>query len=234
MSSTGGAEPGSAEDQAYFRAIEDRFLALRGSATLLSAEDWQTARGWRRLGVPLELVLRTLEELFARQRERRPKRGISSLRYFRAAVEAAFEEQLELAAGGSRLVADPGPPLSERLARLAAAIPGGVPGGAAVAAEVAGLDGLDGGVEAVELRLARIEARWLDELEAGLDADHRAELVGRVDRALGAARIALPADELAAARARLLRQALRERHGLPLLSLFAPVALANGSEPPGP
>lgn len=229
MSSTGEADPGSAEDQAYFRAIEERFLALRGRATLLSAEDWQVARGWRRLGVPLELVLRTLEELFARQRERRPKRGISSLRYFRAAVEAAFEERLELAAGGSRAAADPGPPTAERLARLAAALPGGVPGAGDVAA---GIAALEGGVETLERRLAEIESRWLDALEAGLDPDRRAGLVARVERALGAARIALPADELAAARARLLRQALREHYGLPLLSLFSPVALAAGADTP--
>lgn len=228
MSSTGEAEPGTAEDQAYFRAIEERFLALRGRATLLSAEDWQTARSWRRLGVPLELVVRVLEDLFARQRERRPKRGISSLRYFRAAVESAYEEQLELAAGGGRGIADPGPPVAERLSRLAAAIPVDAPGGGDLAGAIASLTGA---VEEIEAELARIETRWLGELRASLDPAAGAALDARVDRALGAARIALPADELAAARGRLVRQALRELAGLPVLSLFSPVALAIDDDP---
>lgn len=227
MSSTEEPEPGTADDQAYFRAIEDRFLALRGRATLLSAEDWQTARAWRRLGVPIELVLRVLEDLFARQRERRPKREISSLRYFRAAVEAAFEEQLELAAGGGRVVADPGPPVTERLARLAAAIPAGLPGASALSSAIVGLTGP---VEEAEAELARIETRRLGELESALDAAARAGVEARVDRALGAARIALPAEQLAAARARLVRQALRELAGLPVLSLFSPVALVADVE----
>lgn len=231
MSSTEEPEPGTADDQAYFRAIEDRFLALRGRATLLSAEDWQAARSWRRLGVPIELVLRVLEDLFARQRERRPKREISSLRYFRAAVEAAFEEQLELAAGGGRVIADPGPPVTERLARLAAAIPAGLPGSSALSSAIASLSGP---VEEVEAELARIEAGCLAELESALDTAARAGVEARVDRALGAARIALPAEQLAAARARLVRQALRELAGLPVLSLFSPVALvADDAMDPG-
>ena len=39
MSSTEDPEAGTADDQAYFRELEERFLALRGRATLLSAED---------------------------------------------------------------------------------------------------------------------------------------------------------------------------------------------------
>lgn len=236
MSSTGGPEPpeppeaGTAEDQAYFRAIEERFLELRGRATLLSAEDWQAARAWRRLGVPVELVLRVMAELFARQRGRRPKREISSLRYFRAAVEAAFEQQLELGAGGSRGVADPGPPVGERLVRLAAALPEGLTEGGGLAAAIRSLDGP---VERIEAELARLEEEALSRLLAGLDPAARAALDARVDRALGAARIALPADERALARERLFRQALREVVGLPVLSLFSPVALAAdpGADP---
>jgi hypothetical protein len=227
MSSIEEPEPGTAEDQAYFRAIEERFLALRGRATLLSAEDWQAARSWRRLGVPLEMVLQVLEQLFARQRERRAKREISSLRYFRAAVESAFEEQLELAAGGGRGLADPGPPLADRLARLAAAIPEGVAAAGALARAIAGLTGP---VEQVEAELARIEAQALAELGRRLDPEARTALERRVDRALGAARIALPADQRDAARERLFRQALREVVGLPVLSLFSPIALAADLE----
>ncbi|HQN38153.1 MAG TPA: hypothetical protein PLQ31_01300, partial [Thermoanaerobaculia bacterium] len=47
----------SAEDHAFFQAIEERFVALRGAATLLSPADWQLARAWHRAGIPLAAVL---------------------------------------------------------------------------------------------------------------------------------------------------------------------------------
>ena len=75
MPSTGAEDQGSTEDQAYFRALEEAFLELRGKATLLSAADWQVASEWRRAGVPLDLVVGTMAALFERQRQRRSRRG---------------------------------------------------------------------------------------------------------------------------------------------------------------
>src|SRR5690606_5619917 len=136
--------------------------------------------------------------------------------------EAAFEEQLELVAGGTRRVADPGPTLAERLERLAAALPAELPGRAALADAISRLD-VD--LEAAEHRLADLEPAALAELRLRLTPAEQAELAARIERALGAVRIAQPAEEVAAARARLERQGLRARFGLPVLSLFSPVAL---------
>ena len=222
MSSTEEPEAGTADDQAYFRALEERFLKLRGRATLLSAEDWRAARDWRRLGIPLETVTQVMEELFARQRERRSKRGISSLRYFRAAVESAWEEQLELGAGAFRRPADPGPALELRLAALAGALPAGLPAREALAAR---LISSTGSFEEVETRLAELDRELMRELRLRLDEEELAAVRARVERAVGGAMAALPAAQVAAARARLEEQALRERFGVPLLSLFSPAAL---------
>lgn len=222
MSSTEEAEPGSAEDQAYFRELEERFLALRGRATLLSAEDWRAARDWRRLGIPLATVVRVMEELFARQRERRPKRGISSLRYFRAAVESAWEEELELGAGATRLRADPGPSLEARLEALEAALPAELPGRPAL---VERLRALEGSIADVEGRLAELDRELVGALKAATPASDLDAIRERVERAIGGPLAVLPADQLAAARARLEAQALRERFGAPLLSVFSPAAL---------
>lgn len=228
MSSTAAADrPGTAEDQAYFRLLEERFLALRGRATLLSGEDWETARAWRHLGVPAEVVIEVMERLFARQRERRGRRGISSLRYFRAAVEAAWHERLELGAGAARPVADAGPPVEERLAALARALPAGLPGRAALAERIAGLAG---DFERVEGGLAELDRATLEELRRGLAADELAAIRARVERAVGMALAAAPPAEVAQARARLEVQALRDRFGLPLLSLFSSVALGPPPE----
>jgi hypothetical protein len=225
MSSIAGAEPGTAEDQAYFRAIEQAFLDLRGRATLLAPEDWQVAAGWRRSGIPVELVVSVMSALFARQRERRSRRGISSLRYFRAAVEAAWDERLALLAGGA-LAAPPVVTPEERLRRLAAALPDGVAGVAALREAVLASRGDVGQIEG---RLAELEQEFLARIARELPEELRTAVRERVDRALAqvpSARSGAGAEEL---RARLERQALRALLRLPVLSLFAPETEADAS-----
>jgi hypothetical protein len=223
-----GAEPGpSEEDQAYFRALEELFLRLRGHATLLSAADWHVAREWRHAGIPLELVAEVMQRLFERQRERAPKRGISSLRYFRAAVASAWDETLALRAGGFR-DAVPERPVAERLESLAAALPGTLPAREALAAEIRALRGA---VSTVEPKLAQIDAALIARLEAGLDARARAEVAAAAQRALAPLRRRLSESAARAAEERLRVQALRRHFGLPLLSLFAPEAAPHGTGP---
>lgn len=220
------------EDQAFFLAIEDHFVRLRGAPLLLSPTDWQVARRWRRQGIPLELVLRALEEVFARRRERGARGRISSLRYCAPAVEAAWIERSELAATGERVEAevfDTG----ARLAALAAALPQPAAGllsvvglaklrddlaalAALAAATAAGLD-----ARSLEERLAELDRRTLDEALAALATDERDALAARVERAIGAVASRLSAEEIEQARGRLARQVLRERLGMPMLSLFA-------------
>ncbi len=218
MSSTEADDLGSAEDQAYFRALEQAFLELRGRATLLSPEDWQVAAGWRRAGVPIDLVVSVMSNLFARLRERKSKRGISSLRYFRAAVDAAWDERLALEAGGFR--APPPPvPLEARLQRLAAVLPDSVPGVAALRASILEARG---DVGEIESRLAALDLEILASLAANLAHGDRVKIDERVRRAL--AQVPPPQRESAGdeLRQRLERQALRALFGLPVLSLFAP------------
>jgi hypothetical protein len=159
-----------------------------------------------------------MSELFARQREKKSRRGISSLRYFRAAVEAAWDERLALQAGGFQA---PPPPVStgQRLERLAAVLPAHLPGVEALRAAILGCEG---DVAQIEERLAGLELGFLADLEESLGAGDRAAIEERVRRAL----TQVPPPQRAAAEAelrpRLARQALRARFGLPVLSLFAP------------
>src|SRR5690349_17979968 len=108
-------------DHAYFQAVEEIFVELRGAPLLLSPADWQVARRWHQDGVPLDLIKRTLEEVFAKRKERGAKGKISSLRYCAPAVEAAWEELRELTAVGERAEA-PAFEIRPRLAALAAAL----------------------------------------------------------------------------------------------------------------
>jgi hypothetical protein len=220
------------EDHAYFLAIEDHFVRLRGAPLLLSPADWQVARRWHRQGIPLELVRRALEEVFARRRERGAKGRISSLRYCAPAVEAAWTERSELTAPGARVAAEAFDAAS-RLASLAAALPhvgGGravlpdAPALAGLRTELAALAGAGLDPQAIEERLAELDRRTLDGALAALAPADRAALDATLDRAIGAVAGRLAAAEIEHARGRLARQVLRERLGLPMLSLFSPEA----------
>lgn len=227
MSSTGEPEAGSAEDQAYFRALEERLVELRGATTLLSPADWQVAAEWRRRGIPLELVSAVMGELASRQRARRSRRGFSSLRYFKAAVEAAWHEQLELGAGGVAPRFDPGPPVEARLEALAAAVPTDVPESAALRDAIRRLTGA---FEEIEAALVEIDRTLLEAVDRGLSPEARADVGRRVEAAAGGFAESLPEEELASLREHLRAQALRSAAGVPVLSLFAREALASGSD----
>jgi hypothetical protein len=216
----------SAEDHAYFQALEEDLARLRGAALLLAPADWQVAAEWRRRGVPLELVRRTMAELYARRVERGTRRRINSLRYFAPAVEAAWEELRALTGPGHRLLPPPIDAVA-RLAALAGLLPAELPGRAAWTARIAALAG---DTETIESGLAALDGELLAALDEGLGTAERAELAGLEERTVAALTARLPRDEVAAARARLRRQLLRERWRLPVLSLFAPEVTAAAGE----
>lgn len=225
MTATGPEPPNpvaTTEDHAYFQSIEAAFLRLRGKASLLSATDWQVAQGWHRAGVPIEVVVSVMEELFARARLRR-KRTISALSYFQAAVQAAWEEVSALSAGSRKERLEP-LAVEPRLERLAAAIGTAVPEAGRFREAIAAVAGLAGGVPEVESALAALDRELLETLARALPHAAAAELAAEQERALDALRVRLPEAELEEARLHLRSRLLRQRFGVPVLSLFAPEA----------
>ena len=109
----------------YFREIENTFIRLRGAPLLLSPADWRVARDWHRRGIPLDLVVRTLEEIFAKRQERGARGRVQSLRYCAAAVEAAWGSVQELTLPGERRAASAfsAEDVRKRLAALAEHLP---------------------------------------------------------------------------------------------------------------
>lgn len=211
------------EDHDYFQAIEEIFVRLRGAPLLLSPADWQVARRWHRDGVPLDLVRKALEEVFAKRKERGARGRISSLRYCAPAVEAAWAELRELTAPGERLEAPAFDP-SLRLQSLSAALP----------PELAGRDGLSARIVAltgdppeIEEKLATLDQEMLAAAAASLDKAARSEVEAAVEKTVAGLRGRLPADELERSRERLTWQVLRQRLGLPVLSLFSAEAEAQ-------
>ncbi len=215
--SNAGAEPG--ESHAYFRAIEEAFIRLRGSPLLLSPADWQIARGWHERGIPLDFVCRALETFFEARRERGVESRVRSLRYCAPAVEEAWREVSELTAAGRRVEAAP-LDVAGRLEALARALP-----------EPAGLAerirALEGDVESVERALAELDSGVLSAAETALSEADRASIAAAAERGLAALAERLTDEEIEIQRQRLRRQALRRRLGLPVLSLFSPEARAG-------
>jgi hypothetical protein len=209
-----------APDHAYFQAVEEIFVRLRGAPLLLSPADWQVARRWHRDGVPLDLVRRALEEVFAKRKERGAKGKISSLRYCAPAVEAAWEELRELTAPGERLEA-PSFEASSRLQALASALPPDLAGRPDLTARITALTGEP---QDIEEGLAALDREMLAGATAALEGPAREEVEAAVEKTLAALRGRLSASELERSRERLTWQVLRQRLGLPVLSLFSPEA----------
>jgi hypothetical protein len=226
MNATAPEAPPSPEDHAYFLTIERAFLGLRKKATLLTAADWQEAQAWHRQGIPVELVQDVMEKLFERQRARKG-RSISGLRYFRAAVEAAWEEMLALKAGG-RAEEAVALPISSRLANLAASLPQALPQRSKWTAAIAAMADKGAPPSEVEEALRALDAELLTALDAGLDVARRQALADQVGQALARLRGRLPEDELAIASVRVTEQLLRRRFEAPVLSLFSPEARGEG------
>jgi len=230
MNATAPDDLPSPEDHAYFLKIERTFLGLRKKAALLTPADWQEAQGWHRQGVPVALIQDVMEKLFERQAARKG-RTISGLRYFRAAVEAAWEELSALKAGG-RAEEAVALPVEARLANLAASLPRALPLRPRWAAALADLAARGGPANEVEDALRALDSELLQTLWAGLSLEESRALADQVDQALARLRGRLAEDELAIASARVMEQSLRRRFAAPVLSLFSPEARGE-SEPPG-
>jgi hypothetical protein len=208
------------DDHAYFQAIEEIFVALRGAPLLLSPADWQVSRRWHRDGIPLDLIRGALQEVFERRKERGAKGKISSLRYCASAVEAAWAERRELTTPGEGAEAPPFD-LGARVRALAARLPAGFPGRDLFTGRMAALAG---DPQAVEEALSGLDREMLAAAGASLGSAERAEVAVAVEKTLAGLRGRLPAEELERSRERLTHQVLRQRLGLPVLSLFSPDA----------
>ena len=86
----------------YFTEIEERYLQRRGGGLLLSTLDWALIETWKDAGIPLEAVLRGIDEAFDRYDQRPTKtKKINSLAYCSQAVLVAAEDMKEAAVGAS-------------------------------------------------------------------------------------------------------------------------------------
>jgi len=207
---------------AYFRRIEETFVGLRGAPLLLSPADWQVARRWFEEGIPLPLVRQALAEVFAGRAERGVSGRIQSLRYCAPAIEAAWSRERQLQAGGEREEPPQRIDLPARLRALGDALPPQTPRRADWQRRILALASAE--VEVVEERLAVFGAEILAAAAAELAADERREIVTAAESRLDKATRGRQPEGREEMLRRLVRQGMRRRLGLPILSLFSPEA----------
>jgi hypothetical protein len=88
----------------YFTEIEERFQQRRGSLLMLSTLDWALIETWREAGIPLEAVLRGIDNAFdkhdARARKTAGKlRRVNGLAWCAQSVLEATEQAMEASVG---------------------------------------------------------------------------------------------------------------------------------------
>jgi len=88
----------------YFTEIEERFQQRRGSLLMLSTLDWALIETWREAGLPLEVVLRGIDDAFDKHdaqklRAKAKSRKINGLAWAAQAVLQAAEAAAEAATG---------------------------------------------------------------------------------------------------------------------------------------
>jgi hypothetical protein len=94
----------------YFTEIEERFQQRRGSLLMLSTLDWALIETWREAGVPLEAVLRGVDNAFDRHdakalRSAGRTRRINGLAWCAQSVMEAVEQAMEASIGAAPVAA---------------------------------------------------------------------------------------------------------------------------------
>ncbi len=221
---------------AYFSEIEERFQKRRGSILMLSTLDWALIETWREAGVPLEAVLRGIDDAFDKHDTRLAvsktrARKVNGLAWCAQAVMQATEEMQEAATGMQK--AEPHEPQESgfEAERVAAFLEQN-------AAAIDAATGLDG-TTAQRLRELATTMREnpipLDDLDRTLTVleeklfavlfnatpeDELVTLRAQADRELAPYRAKMSAVQLRQIQQQFLHKRLMQSRNLPRLSLF--------------
>lgn len=85
----------------YFTEIEETFVRRRGKHLFLSPLDWAMIDAWKERGIPLHIVIRSIESVFdVYDRQPPGTRSIKSLFYCREEIETQYNEWLASRVGG--------------------------------------------------------------------------------------------------------------------------------------
>ena len=210
----------------YFTEIEDHFQRARGTGLfLLSPLDWALIEAWKNAGIPLEAVLRGIDQAFDKWRSRPPRARIqlvNSLAYCAQAIAAEVQAMVDSAPAKPPNAA---PPFSEEDVRAyvsqnAAALRRAGLEELAVSLEGLPLGTLYGDLEQLDQRLSAIEEKMIARLRSEASDDTLFEARRSLDRELKPYRGKMSPEQLAMLEKQFLERKLLENNRLPRLSLF--------------
>ena len=208
----------------YFTEIEEHFQKARGTGLfLLSPLDWALIESWNTAGVPLEAVLRGIDEAFEKWRSRKVKtQKVNSLAFCAQAVLSEAQLMAEGAQPAKKKeVAAPFPieDLRAYLESNAAAVP--FPEIAeSLRRLVAEVEEHYRNLEALEQRLTVLEEKMIAQARSSQTEDQLLAARQELDRQLRPYRGKMTADQLAMLEKQYLERNLLEQVKLPRLSLF--------------
>jgi hypothetical protein len=227
----------------YFTEIEEHFQRRRGGPLLVSTVDWGLIEIWKDAGIPLEAVLRGIDEAFDKY-ERRPSKSqkINGLAWCAQAVLAAAEDMKEAAIGSPQEeknetargfeVADIVAFVRRNAARLLAAkLPEarGVSGRAVAEETAETLHEIAANLEShkavprledTERRLTVLEEKLFAILLAATPDEQLVQMRSEADRELSPYRRKMPASQIEQLQKQYVHKRLLEFYGVSRLSLF--------------
>jgi hypothetical protein len=225
----------------YFTEIEEHYLRRRGTRLLLSTLDWALIETWKSAGVPLEAVLRGVDDAFDKYDQRPSKsKKVNSLAYCSQAVLAAAEDMKEAAVGASNEVQrEPGFEASqiaaffranaEKLEKAKLPDRSGFAIGALAQEEATSLRAMADAIEKseklprledLERRLTVLEEKLFAILMAATPDEDLVNVRAEADRDLAPYRRNITATQIEQLHKQYVQKRLLERCGVPRLSLF--------------
>jgi hypothetical protein len=230
----------------YFTEIEERFLRRRGGGLLLSTLDWALIETWKEAGIPLEAVLRGIDNAFDGHDQRPSKtKKVNSLAYCSQLVLAAAEDMKEAAVGAAEESGFPAKPRAgqgfepevvapflRRNADLLEAAK--VPQGGGISARSVALDSAKilrdlaeeieekpaARLEDLERRLTVLEEKLFAVLLASTRDEEIVMVRAEADRDLAPYRRKMSGAQIAQLQKQYIHKRLLEKYNLPRLSLF--------------
>ena len=210
----------------YFTEIEDHFQRARGTGLfLLSPLDWALIEAWKNAGIPLEAVLRGIDQAFEKWRSRPPRARIhmvNSLAYCAQAIAAEVQTAVD-GVPGQRAAAAPPFALEDvraYVARNVAALRKAGLEEVANSLDALPIDKMYSDLEQLEQRLTSIEEKMIARLRSDASDEALFEARQTLDRELKPYRGKMSAGQLAMLEKQFLERKLLESRGLPRLSLF--------------
>ncbi|NYF79151.1 hypothetical protein [Granulicella arctica] len=226
----------------YFTEIEERFQQRRGSLLMLSTLDWALIETWREAGIPLEAVLRGIDDSFDRHdaKTRRATgriRKVNGLAWCAQAVVEAVEQAKEAAIGAAapeKLDRESGFEMQRiatyltRCSDLVAAAKLAPPADAVAVEVAARLRGLAEGLgldpatslEELDRTLSVLEERLFAALMTSASEEELTALKEQAARELAPYKGKMQAVQIKQVQQQFLQKRMLESRNLPRLSLF--------------